>query len=270
MACADTAVVDAYEEIFRGLDQLGPGDEETTLAVLQRVRPFLPAEPVVADMGCGVGAAALVLARAMPTARVSAIDNHPPFVGRLRERAASKGLSDRLIALVGDMGDPQLCGLHAGSLHLIWAESSIYAVDREQALHAWRDLLLPGGCMVFSDVVWTASREARSPAAVAFWAQECPAMTDCGAVSRQLSEHDLRPIDEIETPRSAWSNYYDPLRTRIAAIRSSVEPTSTLGQVLATMDQEIALFDSDDRSYSSVFFIARKFDSDTDRLTTVA
>ena len=124
--------------------------------------------------------------------------------------------------------------------------------------------------MVFSDVVWTASREARSPAAVAFWAQECPAMTDCGAVSRQLSEHDLRPIDEIETPRSAWSNYYDPLRTRIAAIRSSVEPTSTLGQVLATMDQEIALFDSDDRSYSSVFFIARKFDSDTDRLTTVA
>ena len=262
MTGADTEIADAYSEFFRGLDRLGPGDEETTLAVLERVRPFVPAEPLVADMGCGVGASALVLARAMPAARVIAIDSHPPFVGRLRDRAASTGLSERITARVGNIGDPQLLGLHAGSLHLIWAESSIYAIGREQALRAWRDLLRPGGCMVFSDVVWTASTKARSPAAVAFWAQEYPAMTDCGAVSRQLSEHGLRPIDEIETPRSAWSNYYDPLRARIGAIRPATEPESMLGQVLATMEQEIALFDSDDQSFSSVFFIARKIDSD--------
>jgi SAM-dependent methyltransferase len=265
MAGADTAIADAYEVLFRGLDQLGPGDEETTLAVLERVRPFLPAEPLVADMGCGVGASALVLARAMPDARVIAIDNHPPFVARFRERAASKRLTKRVTARVGDLGDPQRCGLHTGSLDLIWAESSIYAVDREQALRAWRELLRPGGCMVFSDVVWTVPTAARSPVAVDFWSREYPAMTDCGAVSRRLSEHGLRLIREIEMPRSAWSNYYDPLRARCAAIRAGVEPLSELGRVLATMEDEIALFDSDDRSYASVFFIARKIDSDADR-----
>jgi SAM-dependent methyltransferase len=256
VASTGDGIADAYEELFRGLDQLGPGDEESTLAVLERVQPFLPAEPLVADMGCGVGASALVIARAMPTARVIAIDNHPSFVDRLRERAASEGLSKRVTARVGDMGDPQLCGFHAGSLHLIWAESSIYATGREQALRAWRDLLRPGGCMVFSDVVWTASREARSPTTVAFWAQEYPAMTDCGAVSRQLSEHGLKPIDEIEMPRSAWSNYYDPVRARIAAIRPDVEPGSALHRVLAIMDEEIAVFDSNDGSFASIFFIA--------------
>jgi len=257
MASAGAGIADAYEVLFRGLDQLGPGDQETTLAVLERVRPFLPAEPLVADMGCGVGASALVLARAMPTARVIAIDNLPPFVDRLRRCAASKGLSDRLTVRVGDIGDPQHCGFDAGSLDLIWAESSIYAVGRGHALRVWRDLLRPGGCMVFSDVVWTAATEARSSAAVDFWAQEYPAMTDCGAVSRQLSEHGLKPIGEIEMPRSAWSNYYDPLRAQIAAIRPDVEPGSALGQVLDTMEEEIALFDSDDRSYASIFFIGR-------------
>jgi SAM-dependent methyltransferase len=261
MAGADTAIADAYEELFRGLDRLGPGDEETTLAVLERVRPFLPAEPLVADMGCGVGASALVLARAIPAARVIAIENHPPFVDRLLERAASEGLSKRVTPRVGDMGDPQHCGFDAGSLDLIWAESSIYTVGREHALRVWRDLLRPGDCMVFSDVVWTASTEARSPTTVDFWAQEYPAMTDCGAVSRQLFEHGLRLIGEIEMPRSAWSNYYDPVRARIAAIRAGVEPESVLDRVLATMEDEIALFDSDDRSYASMFFIAQKIDA---------
>ena len=262
MAGAGNEIADAYVKLFQGLDQLGPGDEDTTLRVLERVRPFLPAEPLVVDMGCGVGASTLVLTRALPAACIIAIDNLSHFVDRLRERAALEGLSKRVTARVGDMGKPHQCGFVAGSLHLIWAESSIYAIGREQALRAWRDLLRPGGCMVFSDVVWTASTKARSPAAVAFWAQEYPAMTDCGAVSRQLSEHGLRPIDEIETPRSAWSNYYDPLRARTAAIRPAAEPESMLGQVLATMEQEIALFDSDDRSFSSVIFIARKIDSD--------
>jgi SAM-dependent methyltransferase len=216
-------------------------------------------------MGCGVGASALVLAQAMPTARVIAIDSHPPFVDRLRERAASKGLSDRLTGCVDDMGDPQRCRFDAESLDLIWAESSIYSVDRGHALRVWRDLLTPGGCIAFSDVAWTASTEGRLPAAVAFWAQEYPAMTDRGAGSRQLSEYDLEPIDVIETPRSAWSNYFDPLRARIAAIGPGIEPMSVLGQVLATMEEEIALFDSDDRSYASVFFIARKIDPDADR-----
>ena len=265
MAGADTAIADAYEVLFRGLDQLGPGDEETTLAVLDRVRPFLPAEPLVADMGCGVGASALVLARAMPDARVIAIDNHPPFVARFRQRAALKGLSKRVTARVGDMGDPQLCGFDAGSLHLIWAESSIYAAGLGHALRAWCDLLRPGGCMVFSDVVWTVPTAARSLATVDFWEREYPAMTDRATVSRQIFEQGLRLIDEIETPRSAWSNYYDPLRARCAAIRAGVEPLSELGRVLATMEDEIALFDSDDRSYASVFFIARKIDSDADR-----
>jgi len=263
MASAAAGIADAYEVLFRGLDQLGPGDQETTLAVLERVRPFLPEEPLVADMGCGVGASALVLARAMPAARVIAIDNLPPFVDRLRRCAASKGLSAQLTVRVGDIGDPQYCGFDAGSLDLIWAESSIYAVGRGHALRVWRDLLRPGGRMVFSDVVWTAATEARSPAAVAFWAQEYPAMTDCGAVSRQLSEHGLRLTDEIQMPRSAWSNYYNPLRARCAAIRPGIESLSVLGQVLATMEQEIALFDSDDRSFASVFFIAQKLNPDT-------
>ena len=262
MTDAGNPEAEAYEELFQGLDRLGPGDEETSLAALQRVRPYLPGVPLVADMGCGVGASALVLARAIPAAKVIAIDSDPAFIGRLRQRTAAAGLSDRIAAQVANMGDPGFLARHAGSLHLIWAESSIYAIGRERSLYAWRDLLRPGGCMVFSDVVWTVPTAARSAAAVAFWAKEYPEMTDRGTVVRQLSEDGLTSIDDFAAPRSAWSNYYDPLRARIAAIGPAIEPLSVLDRIVATLEREITLFDSDDRSYASVFFVARVVDSD--------
>lgn len=253
----------AYEALFRGLDRLGPGDEETTLAALKRVRPYLPAEPQVADMGCGVGASTLVLARAMPTAKVLGIDSHPAFIDRLRQRIVEAGLSsDRIVTKVEDIGDSRFLACHAGSLHLIWAESSIYAIGRERALGAWRVLLRPGGCLVFSDVVWTVPTAARSPAAVVFWANEYPEMTDRVAIVRQISEAGLTPIDDIAAPRAAWSNYYDPLRTRIAAIRPAIEPRSMLERIVADMEREIALFDSDDRSAASVLFVARAINAE--------
>jgi predicted O-methyltransferase YrrM len=212
-------------------------------------------------MGCGVGASALVLARSMPAAKVLAIDSYPAFVDRLRQRSAAAGLSDRIAAQVANMGDPWFLARHAGSLHLIWAESSIYAIGRLRALRAWRDLLRPGGCMVFSDVVWTVPTAARSPAAVAFWAEEYPEMTDRQAIVRQLFEVGLTSIDDIAAPRSAWSNYYDPLRTRIAALRPAIEPRSALDRIVATMEREITLFDSDDRDFASVLFVARAVNS---------
>lgn len=57
---------DAYEELFRSLDRLKPGVEETPLAVLERVRPFVSTGPPVAGMGCGSGVSALALARRIP------------------------------------------------------------------------------------------------------------------------------------------------------------------------------------------------------------
>ena len=74
-------IMAAYTAIFDGLVHLGPGDAETTRKLAERLRPYLPSEPRVADLGCGVGASALVLAQALPKARVLALDSHAPFAG---------------------------------------------------------------------------------------------------------------------------------------------------------------------------------------------
>lgn len=51
---------------------------------LEAVAPDLPAEPTVLDMGCGSGVCALLAARVMPTARVTATDHLPEAVATAR------------------------------------------------------------------------------------------------------------------------------------------------------------------------------------------
>ncbi|MGF1640986.1 MAG: SAM-dependent methyltransferase [Rhodospirillales bacterium] len=257
MSDAPDSEADACEVLFHGLDRLGPGDERTTLAVLDRIRSLLPARPRIADMGCGVGASALVLAQSLPEATVIAIDCHRSFIERLRDRARLRGLGERVLGVVGAMDSGPAHGIALASLHLIWAESSIYAIGRPLAFRTWRDLVHPRGSIVFSDVVWKVPPRDRSAEAVAFWAEDYPAMTDPEVVVGQLCEHGFRLIETVEVPRSAWSNYYDPLRSRMALLRPRVRTGSALARILATFEREIALFDSDDRSFASVFFVAQ-------------
>ena len=63
---------------FEAMPRQGPGSANVTTDLFNRLRGDLPVAPLVADMGCGNGAAGLSLARA--GCRVTGVDVHPPFL----------------------------------------------------------------------------------------------------------------------------------------------------------------------------------------------
>jgi release factor glutamine methyltransferase len=94
---------------------------ETELLVdeaLRLAKKHWPEETVqVADIGCGGGAIALALAKALPRAEIWAVDLSPEALDLARTNAVDLGLSGRLTFLEGDLAAP----LDGRRFHLICA-----------------------------------------------------------------------------------------------------------------------------------------------------
>ena len=69
---------------------------------LDGVEAKLRAGGTVADIGCGHGASAVVMAQAYPDAQVRGFDNHTPSVEIARQRATEAGVADRATFEVAD------------------------------------------------------------------------------------------------------------------------------------------------------------------------
>jgi 2-polyprenyl-3-methyl-5-hydroxy-6-metoxy-1,4-benzoquinol methylase len=66
------------------------------IPALDGVEAKLRAGATVADIGCGHGASAVVIAAAYPNATVSGFDFHPASIDTARKRAAEAGFADRV------------------------------------------------------------------------------------------------------------------------------------------------------------------------------
>ena len=69
---------------------------------LDGVDAKLAAGARVADVGCGHGASAVVMAQAYPASRIAGFDSHAPSVDTARKRAADAGVGDRTSFEVAD------------------------------------------------------------------------------------------------------------------------------------------------------------------------
>lgn len=66
------------------------------IPALDGVEPKLRAGARVADVGCGLGASTILMAKAFPQSRFWGFDSHPASIDKARERARQEGVSDRI------------------------------------------------------------------------------------------------------------------------------------------------------------------------------
>ena len=222
---------DAIYEVFGPLPQGAPGNDASTLRALDAV-PNRNAVRRVLDLGAGHGRTTVGLARALPDARITAVEIHAPFVERISRRARETGVADRVHALCGDMAEIDVA---AGSIDLIWAEGSIYVVGMERALTMWRPWLREGGCVAFSDFVqWTGSL---SKEAHAFWAIEYSDMASEAAIRSRAEAAGYRIVSNFRMPREAHDAYYVPLEARVAELAGCAD--TDVRRVLEGIRKEI-------------------------------
>lgn len=250
--------MEAFFRVFHGLPRQGPGSDEVAASVLSRIAPLLPSlsngEPArCADMGCGSGRSALVIASQL-AAHVTAVDLYPPFLDMLRQEAIAKGVAEQIVPLEADMLD---CGLAAESLDLVWSEGAAFAVGFDVALDCWKGLLRPGGVLVVSECSWLTSTPSAS--ALSFWRDAYP---DMRTVGENISAADQRGFNFVHAevlPDAAWEEeYYQPLEQRIQELQDETASDPHLRAVIAGVKAEIRTYRHHCDCYGYVFYVFRR------------
>jgi len=104
-------------------------------------------EPVIADIGCGVGWSTIHLARQVPHARVVGVDLDPASVADARTNVAAEGLSSHVAIRCGDAAR-----LDGGPFDLVTVFEMLHdSADPVGVLAAARRSLAPGGEVLLAD-----------------------------------------------------------------------------------------------------------------------
>ena len=153
---------DAEAPTFDDEPDHGLGDEITRDAWRTLLLGVLPPAPArVADLGCGTGTLAVLLAE--DGYAVDGLDVSPEMVSRARAKAAA---ADVAVAVrVGDANAPELDSASYDvvlSRHVLWAMD-----DPAAALQRWLGLLAPGGALVLVEGSWSTGAGITSEEAVA-------------------------------------------------------------------------------------------------------
>ena len=204
--------------VHTDLPREGVGSDATTRALLAAAPA--PGRRAL-DLGCGPGASSLVLAA--EGFHVLAVDTHPPFLRRLRTAAVAGGLAGRVTPVRAAMG---ALPVPDGTVDLLWCEGAAYLLGVDEALTAWRRVLVPRGVAVLTDAGWTATPP--SPAVREFWSAY-PAMRSAGATAAAAEAAGYEVLAVRQLPESDWEDeYHVPMAARLAELagRPDVDPAA--------------------------------------------
>jgi len=120
------------------------------LPAIPAIHERLAAEPAarVADVGCGVGWAAISIARAYPAVVVDGFDLDPSSIAIANDNARRAGVEDRVTFTVRDAADPAAVGRYDLAVII----EAVHDMSRPvEALAAVRRMLRPGGTLLVAD-----------------------------------------------------------------------------------------------------------------------
>ncbi len=185
-------------------------------------------------MGCGSGAAGLVLAE--EGADVVGVDIHQPFLDAFERKARERGVAGRVSTRLASMVES---GIEKESLDLVWSEGAVFTVGFDAALRAFRALLKPGGLVVVSECVWL--REDPPDELRDYWAEGYPGMRDARANVRAAEAMGYGFLHAETLPDEVWeTEFYRPIEAVIANMGPDTSPE--IMSIAREQEAEIALF----------------------------
>ena len=145
---------DAEAAAFDDEPDHGLRDPETRAAWEQLLAELLPATPRplrVADLGCGTGSLAVLMAARGH--HVHGLDVSPLMVERARAKAQAAGLAAQSATFA--VGDAAFPDLPAGEFDVVLSRHVLWALaDPRAVVSRWTDLLAPNGRLVLVEGFW--------------------------------------------------------------------------------------------------------------------
>lgn len=243
-------------DLYKNTHRQGPGGEAELEKALDLARLDRAAPLEIADIGCGTGAATLLLAQRLH-AHITAVDMVQDFLDVLAARAAERGLADRLTTLCRSMDD---LPFREAQYDVIWSEGAVYNIGFERGVRDWRPYLKAGGILVVSEITWiTAERPSEIEQ---YWQGEYPEIDLASAKMGVLEQHGYAPIGYFVLPEYCWlDHYYRPLQNSFADFLNRHGNRKEARRIVEAEKNEIALYEKYKGYYSYGVYIARKSDT---------
>ncbi|MGD2186302.1 MAG: class I SAM-dependent methyltransferase [Desulfobacterales bacterium] len=241
--------IEALIRLHSGLERQGPGDPDFSDYIINQL-PELPPNPRIADIGCGAGAGALILAKKYRS-KVKAVDFSKEFLDQMMRRARQEGLEDLIKPIECDMGN---LGWEPESIDLLWSEGAAYNITFENALKAWRPFVASNGIAVISEMNYFTSEV---PQAVNIFMQNAyPAIKTESENSSIVNSSGFEVLGIHRLPSKAWcDNYYEPLRNNIDSFKISND--GIMQSVIRETEEEMKFFEEYEEFYGYSFYIMR-------------
>lgn len=136
-----------HEHAMDGQAEILDLDAEVLAEHTASITAWLPLRPVphhIVDLGCGTGAGTFALLDRFPDAHITAVDASAEHLQRLRTKACTRGVQERVRTVQADLDDDAWPDL--GSPDLVWASASMHHMAHpDRALRTVHDTLAPGG-----------------------------------------------------------------------------------------------------------------------------
>lgn len=240
-------------ELQAGLPRNGPGSDAATARVLSML-PDVPSDARILDIGAGTGPHTVVLAQALPEARITAVDVNEAVLAQLQRRAAQANASARISTLAMSM---HALTFPDGSFDVIWSEGAVYIMGFANGLRAWRAFLRPGGYLVVSENTWLTV--APSPDAQDFWDEAYPSMQTLEQNLAIARDAGYEVVGTYILPPEAWvTEYYAPLEPRIAQMIQRYPKGSREWKLVDRTRRELEIFRAHGNQYGYVFYALRR------------
>ena len=193
-------------DLHKNATRQGPGGDEETIKAIDLASIDRNTPIKVADIGCGTGASALILARLL-NARITAVDFLQDFLDILNSRAQKAGVAEKITSICASMDE---LPFENEEFDVLWSEGAIYNIGFQQGIENWRRYLKPGGLLVVSEISWITNT--RPLELQNYWETEYPGIDLVSSKIKVLEESDYTPIGYFVLPEHCWiENYYDPL-----------------------------------------------------------
>ncbi|MBN8489946.1 MAG: class I SAM-dependent methyltransferase [Burkholderiales bacterium] len=233
----------------------GPGDAAQTRRAIELAGLSGLRNLKVADIGCGTGASALVLARDLES-RIVAVDTLSAFLATLQSRAEQAGLADRITPVNASM---DRLPFELESLDAIWSEGAIYNMGFENGVTQWRPYLKRDGILAVSELTWlTASRPTELED---HWRAQYQEVGTASSKLAVLERQGYAPIGYFVLPEQCWLDaYYRPMQQRFPAFLARHGSSDAAKAVVAAEALEIDLYERYRAFVGYGYYIARKFE----------
>lgn len=244
--------LDLICDYYARLERQGPGSPEITQQALGYIIGLTDASRI-ADIGCGTGGQTLELAH-LARGTIIGVDMLQPFVDRLNDSIARRGLQERVRGITASMEN---LPFKDEEFDLIWSEGAIYNIGFEKGLNEWRRFLKPGGYTAVSEISWLTDE--RPDEINDFWTAAYPEIDTVANKVCVMQQAGYEVVASFILPESCWTdNYYSPQQDFMEDFLQAHAGSEAAKALAAEQQEEAELYRRFKAFYSYGFYIGRK------------